>query len=89
VDLVKALPADYFDLVLMDIQMPIMDGYAASREIRSFEKENARKPVPIIALSANAFADDIAKAKAVKINDYLTKPIDLDSLKKALDKYLG
>lgn len=87
-NMVKAFPEGYFDLILMDIQMPVMDGYTASREIRRFEEENAKKPVPIIALSANAFADDIVKAKSVKIDDYLTKPVELDSLKKMLDKYL-
>lgn len=88
VDIIKALPDDYFDLILMDIQMPVMDGYTASKEIRSFEEKNSKKPIPIIALSANAFADDILKAKSVKIDDYLTKPINLDRLKKRLDKYL-
>ena len=68
--------------------MPVMDGYTASKEIRSFEEKNSKKPIPIIALSANAFADDILKAKSVKIDDYLTKPINLDRLKKRLDKYL-
>ena len=88
VDTIKALPDDYFDLILMDIQMPVMDGYTASSEIRGFEEKNSKKPIPIIALSANAFADDIVKAKSVKIDDYLIKPVNLDSLKKMLNKYL-
>ena len=88
VDIIKALPDDHFDLILMDIQMPVMDGYTASSEIRSFEEKNSKKPIPIIALSANAFADDIVKAKSVKIDDYLIKPVNLDSLKKILNKYL-
>ncbi len=88
VEIIKSIPEDYFDLILMDIQMPVMDGYIATSEIRSFEEKNSRKYIPIIALSANAFADDIAKAKMVKIDDYLIKPINIDRLKRILDKYL-
>ncbi|MBQ1784001.1 MAG: CHASE domain-containing protein [Gammaproteobacteria bacterium] len=74
------------DLVLMDIQMPVMDGLTATRAIRS-EKRWAK--LPIIGLSANAFADDRLQSLAVGMNDYLTKPVDRERLYQALSRYLS
>ena len=72
-----------FDLILMDIQMPVMDGLEASRRIR------ARDPqVPIIALTANAFPEDIDNTRAVGMNAHLSKPISLDQLQAVLRQYL-
>ena len=71
-----------YDLVLMDIQMPNMDGYEATEAIR---KEN--KNIAIVALSANVLEDDIKKAKDSGVNDYLPKPIDIDTLYELLYKY--
>lgn len=64
-----------YDLVLMDIQMPIMDGYEATRRIRAFEKEQNRPEVPIVAVTANAFTEDKHKCLETGCTDYLAKPI--------------
>lgn len=72
------------DLILMDISLPVMDGYEAARQIR---KRN--KTLPIIGLSSNAMKSDSEKAIEAGCNDYLTKPIDEDLLMKKLQEYLG
>ncbi|HBG75006.1 MAG: histidine kinase [Chloroflexi bacterium GWB2_49_20] len=72
------------DLVLMDISLPIMDGYEATRNIRK-----TFKSLPIIGLSAHAMSGDDAKARAAGCSDYLTKPVDEDLLLKKLKNYLG
>ena len=72
-----------FDLILMDIQMPVMDGLEASRRIRARDPE-----VPIVALTANAFPDDIGHTLAAGMNAHLSKPIGLDQLHKVLRQYL-
>ena len=64
-----------FDLVFMDVEMPAMDGYEATRRIRSFEKENGRLRVPIIAMTANAFREDVEKSLAAGCDVHLTKPL--------------
>ena len=69
-------PEGYYDLILMDIQMPVMDGYAATRRIRSSGRKDA-ETVKIIAMTANAFAEDIAKAREAGMNGHLAKPIDI------------
>lgn len=74
-----------YDAILMDLQMPVMDGYTAASEIRSSSHPEA-KTVPIIALTANAFAEDISKVMAAGMNDHVTKPIDFDRLLAALRK---
>ena len=77
----------YFDIVLMDVKMPEMDGLEATRRIRALKREDAQT-VPILALSANAYQEDIALSITAGMNDYLAKPIDLDALSSALQKYL-
>jgi two-component system cell cycle response regulator DivK len=72
------------DLVLMDISLPIMDGYEATRIIRK-----TFQSLPIIGLSAHAMQGDTEKAKAVGCTDYMTKPVDEDLLLKKLKEYLG
>ena len=69
--------ADYFDFILMDIQMPVMDGYEATKAIRALPGGDA---VPIIALSANAFEEDIQKSLSIGMNAHVAKPIDLNTL---------
>lgn len=79
VEMIDSVEDDYFDLVLMDIQMPKMNGYEATRAIRSRDREYAKK-VPIIAFSANAFAEDINEALNSGMNGHLMKPIEYNKL---------
>lgn len=74
-----------FSCILMDAMMPVMDGYTASREIRKLHREDAQR-IPIIALTANAFAEDVFKSEEAGMNAHLTKPIDAEKLKACLAK---
>ncbi len=76
------------DLILMDIQMPVMDGYTATGLIRQWETEHARPRTPIIALTADAFEEDRQHCLSIGMNDFLTKPIALDKLRSTLGKWL-
>lgn len=78
---------DNFDLILMDIQMPIMDGYAATQIIRRWEADNGRSPIPIIAVSANAMADDIEKSLQAGCTEHATKPLKKTVLMDLIQKY--
>lgn len=75
-----------FDAILMDIQMPVMDGYEASRAIRSGSHAGS-EGVPIIAVTANAFMEDISKAAAAGMNDHIAKPIDIHEMDAVLAKF--
>jgi CheY-like chemotaxis protein len=75
------------DLIFMDIQMPVMDGYEATRKIRSSQKSNA-KTIPIVAMTANAFAEDISLSLASGMNNHLSKPINVAELFEVLTTYL-
>lgn len=77
----------YFKAILMDLQMPVMDGYTAARKIRESVHPQAAD-IPVIALTANAFAEDIAKALAAGMNDHVAKPIDYERLFGVLEKCL-
>lgn len=77
------------DLILMDCQMPIMDGYEATAKIRQWEKDNGLAPLPIVALTAAAFEEDYEHCKAVGMNDFLVKPVNLNSLTQLLEKWIG
>ena len=81
----KSLPG-YYDAVLMDIQMPVMDGYEATAAIRALPRPDAAS-VPILALTANAFVTDAGKAKNAGMNDHITKPINLEVLFAALRRW--
>ena len=70
----KESPINDYDLIIMDIQMPQMNGYQATEAIRALDRPDAAT-VPIIALTANAFTDDIEKAKAAGMNDHIAKPV--------------
>ncbi|WP_052446745.1 hybrid sensor histidine kinase/response regulator [Candidatus Soleaferrea massiliensis] len=74
----------WFDLILMDVQMPVMDGYEATRRIRALSRSDART-VPIIAMTANAFSEDIEKALAAGMDDVATKPLDIKLLLKKME----
>lgn len=80
-------PEGYFDLIFMDISMPVMDGYEATIAIRSLKREDARK-VPIVALSANALAEDVEAAKNAGMNEHISKPVDIDKLQSSLEKWI-
>ncbi|MCF6309544.1 MAG: ATP-binding protein [Sulfurimonas sp.] len=73
-----------YELILMDIQMPIMDGYEATKEIRKMDKN-----IPIVAITANALTEDIKKAKSVGMNEHISKPIDVIKLYEILLQYLS
>ncbi len=77
-----------FDAVLMDLQMPEMDGLEATRHIRAWEQQHHRPPLPIIALTADAFAEDRQRCLEAGMNDHLAKPIHLDNLQHTLARYL-
>ena len=81
--------AEKFDLVLMDINMPILDGVAALNQIREYEKENAYKNTPIIALTANAIKGDKEKFISLGMDDYLSKPINTNALLEILKNYFS
>ncbi len=78
-----------YDLVLMDLQMPVMDGYVATRRIREWEREQQAKPAPILALSAYALQSEIDKSRDAGCTAYLTKPIRRKTLLEAIEKYTG
>ena len=84
----RASESGYYDAVLMDIQMPVMNGYEATGEIRLSKREDA-KTIPVIALTANAFVADISKARNVGMNDHIAKPVDIDHLVDVLKKWTG
>ncbi len=69
----------YFDLILMDVQMPVLDGYGATRQIRAMDRPDAHS-VPILAMTANAFSEDVERSRENGMNGHLSKPIDLDAL---------
>jgi len=76
-----------FDLVLMDCQMPVMDGFEATLAIRAYEKEKRKKPIPIIALTAGTTREDQERCISVGMSDYISKPFGVDDVKGALQKY--
>ena len=78
-ELFKEKPAGTFDVILMDLMMPVMDGYTATRKIRELERSDA-KTVPIIAMTANAFQEDAEKCIAVGMNAHLAKPLDIEKM---------
>ncbi|MCL4101962.1 MULTISPECIES: response regulator [unclassified Fibrobacter] len=88
IKMIEAQDYNYYDIVLMDIQMPIMDGYEATRHIRQFKNKNKRK-IPIVAMTANAFDEDRQKALNIGMNGHVAKPINTADLVKALTNALS
>ncbi len=86
-DMVRQSPPHYYDLVFMDIQMPVMDGYEAARAIRALDRPDAGS-LPIIAMTANAFASDIRQAKDAGMNGHIAKPVEVDKLMDVLKTWL-
>ncbi len=88
VEMVRNSPAGYYDVILMDIQMPIMDGYQASHKIRSLERKDLAE-IPIVALTANVSDDDQKKALSNGMNAYIAKPLDVKVMYEVLGNILG
>ncbi|MDR2610803.1 MAG: response regulator [Clostridiales Family XIII bacterium] len=84
----RSSPDGYYDIIFMDVQMPHMDGHAASSTIRAMQERNDAKNVVIIALTANAFKEDVDEAKASGMNAHVAKPVDADKLIKVLLEYV-
>ena len=87
IDMIEKAEADYYKIVLMDIQMPIMNGYDAALIIRKL-KDTKKSRLPIIAMTANAFAEDVNKALSAGMNDHVAKPINMNILVPIMMKYL-
>ena len=87
VDRMEACEDGYYDIIFMDIQMPKMNGYDATRAIRAMNRRYC-KQIPIVAMTANAFAEDVQAAKTVGMNEHIAKPLDLDTLVRTLKKWL-
>jgi CheY-like chemotaxis protein len=77
----------YFDLVLMDIQMPVMDGLVATASIRALERDRSARSIPILALSANALLEDSERSQAAGCNGHLSKPISKEKLIAAIESF--
>lgn len=88
VDMVAEAPEAYYDLVFMDIQMPVMNGYEATSAIRSLPNGKGAL-LPIVALTANAFAEDVVMAKNAGVNEHLAKPVNIDQLNKTMQTWMG
>lgn len=86
-EMLKMSNHNYYDLVLMDVMMPVMDGYQATKEIRKLEDKKISN-IPIIAMTANAFEDDRQNAINAGMNDYISKPIKVETLYSVIKKYL-
>ena len=78
---------NHFDAILMDMRMPVMDGVSAAREIRRLDRADA-KTIPIIALTANAFEEDVQQCLQAGMNVHLSKPVDIDLLVSTLGKLI-
>ena len=87
VDMLNKASSGYYDLILMDIQMPNMNGYDATRTIRSL-KDSEKANIPILAMTANAFEEDKREAYRCGMNGHLAKPIQLEKLYEIMLKYL-
>lgn len=87
VEMFKESAEGYYDLILMDVQMPHMDGYEATRCIRALGRSDAQK-VPIFAMTANAFAEDVQKSREAGMNAHISKPLDIRAVYKQMNRYL-
>ena len=85
----EKLTGGTYDLVLMDMQMPEMDGVEATLALRAWEKETGRRPIPVIAMTANALNEDRELCLASGMNDHLSKPVEIDKLRATLERWLN
>lgn len=87
VEMFATHPPDTYDVILMDIMMPVMDGIAATKAIRHMEDRPDGARIPIVAMTANAYAEDVKKSREAGMNDHLPKPVDLDRMLRILARY--
>lgn len=87
VEMFRQSDPGFYRLILMDIQMPVMDGYEAARAIRALDRADAAE-IPIIALTANAFAEDVRRTRLAGMNEHLTKPLEVSALMQAIKRWL-
>lgn len=87
VEAVENSKEGYYDLILMDVQMPVLDGYGATHAIRKLNRKDTRR-IPIVAMTANAFAEDVNNALSAGMTEHIAKPVDLKQLEKMLKRYL-
>ncbi len=87
VELFAGSPPETFDVILMDVMMPVMDGLEATRNIRAMDREDA-KVIPILAMTANAFEEDVSKVLEAGMNAHLAKPVDLSVMLRTIAKYV-
>ena len=88
VEMFSERPAGYYDAILMDVRMPVMDGLTATETIRALDREDAKR-IPIIAMTANVFDEDVERSLKAGMNAHLSKPIEPDRLYEALAHYIG
>ena len=86
VEMFRSSPQNHYDAVLMDVRMPVMDGIAATQAIRGLDRADAAT-VPILAMTANAFAEDIERSRKAGMNEHLAKPIEPETLYARLASY--
>ena len=87
VDMLSHAEDGYYDLILMDVQMPILNGYETTKKIRQME-DRKKAEIPILAMTANAFSEDRQAALEAGMNDHVAKPIDMNKLIPTLQKYI-
>ena len=87
VNIIKESPASIYDLILMDVQMPVMNGYEATRAIRSLD-DPVKANLPIIAMTANVFKKDLNDAKEAGMNGHIAKPLDIEKMFATLAEFL-
>ena len=84
----KAAAEGNYDMIFMDIQMPVMDGYQAAVALRSLNRKDV-KALPIVAMTADVFVEDVHRAQAAGMNEHILKPIDCGRLEQILQKHLA
>ena len=87
-EMLQAREAGYYDLIISDIQMPVMDGYELSRQVRRLE-DGKKAGIPILALTANAFEEDRQQVMEAQMNGHLAKPIDMEEVLKTIKEVLS
>ena len=78
----------YYDLIFMDIQMPVMNGYEAAAAIRQMDRPDA-DTIPIIAMTANAFAEDVIASRKAGMNEHVSKPLNMEQLMECMKSWIG